>query len=122
MTKYLYEDLSEKIIGCFYNVFNELGFGFLESVYENALMIELNKININAIRQQPIEVLYKGQIVGDFRADIIVDNKIIIELKAVSKLSSIHEVQLVNYLKATEIKIGLLVNFGEKLEFRRRIF
>lgn len=119
---YLYQDLTEKIIKCFYKVHDKLGHGFLESVYENALLIELKKSNIEAKNQCLIKVYYDNNVVGDFRADILIEDKIIIELKAISSLNKINEVQLVNYLKATGIKVGLLVNFGEKLEFKRKIF
>ncbi len=122
MKSYLYEELTKKIIRCFYNVYDTLGYGFLESVYEKALMVEFENNNIKAETQKEIKVMYKDRIVGDFRADILVEDKVIIELKAVSKLMPIHEVQVVNYLKSTGIKIGLLVNFGEKLEFKRKIF
>ena len=122
MTDYLYKDLTEKIIKCFYKVYDELGFGFLESVYENALIIELQNIGLKVENQKELEVFYKGFSVGKYRSDIIVENKVIIELKSINKLSKFHEVQLVNYLKATNIEIGLLVNFGEKLNFKRKIF
>lgn len=122
MTEYLHKDLTEKIIKCFYNVFDELGYGFLESVYESALVLELNNMGLKVERQKELEVLYKGISVGKYRSDIIVEDKVIIELKAVSQLTKAHEVQLVNYLKATNIEIGLLVNFGEKLNFKRKIF
>jgi len=118
----LHKDLSEKIIKCFYTVYNELGYGFLEKVYENALCIELTRNGINFEAQKSIKVYYKNEIVGDYIADIILDNKIIIEVKAVSVLNKAHEVQIVNYLKATGIKVGLLVNFGEKLDFKRKVF
>ncbi|MBI4837967.1 MAG: GxxExxY protein [Nitrospirae bacterium] len=119
---FLYEDVTEKIIRCFYNVYDELGSGFLESVYEKALMIELEGIGLRADNQKSLNVLYKNHLVGEFKADIIVEDKIIIEIKAVNNLISQYEAQLINYLKATGIKVGLLVNFGVKLEFKRRIF
>ncbi len=119
---FLYKDLSEKIIKCFYNVFDELGSGFLESVYEKSLMIELKKNSINAVNQKGINVYYKNELVGEYKSDIIVDNKILIEIKAVNKILPIHEAQIINYLKATKIKVGLLVNFGNKLEFIRRVY
>jgi len=122
MTEYLHQDLTEKIIRCFYNVFDELGYGFLESVYESALVLELKNIGLKVESQKELEVFYKGVSVGKYRSDIIVENKVIIELKAVSQLTKAHEVQLVNYLKATNIEIGLLVNFGEKINFKRKIF
>ncbi len=120
--KILYKDLSDKVIKCFYNVYDELGGGFLESVYEKSLMIELEDMGIAAENQKSIDVYYKKKLVGDFRADIVVEEKILIEIKAVSRLLPLHEAQLLNYLKATGIRIGLLVNFGERLEFRRKIF
>ncbi len=119
---YLYEDLTKKIIKCFYKVYDELGTGFLESVYEKSLMIELKELRLKAVSQKSLDVFYKKNLVGDFKADVIVDDKIIIEIKAIAKLTSQHEAQLINYLKATGIKLGLLVNFGDKLEFKRRIF
>ena len=122
MTEYLYKDLTEKIIMCFYKVHDELGYGFVEAIYEKALIIELENIGLNVESQKDLEVFYKGTSIGNYRADIIVDDKIIIELKAVTQLLKIHEVQLVNYLKVTNIEIGLLVNFGEKLNFKRKIF
>jgi len=120
--KFLHKELTERIIRCFYNVFDELGSGFLESVYENALMIELQNNGLQSENQTKVDVYYKDQLVGDFRADLIVENKIIIEIKSVNRLLPHHEAQLINYLKATGIRIGLLVNFGEKLEFKRKIY
>jgi len=122
VNEFLYEDLSKEIINCFYKVYDELGNGFLESVYEKSLMIELKNNRLKADDQKSLNVYYKNQLVGDFKADIIVEDKIIIEIKALTKLTAQHEAQLINYLKATGIKVGLLVNFGEKLEFKRRIF
>ena len=119
---FLYEDITKRIIRCFYNVYDELGSGFLESVYEKALMIEPESIGLRADNQKNLNVSYKNHLVGEFKADIIVDDKIIIEIKAVNNLISQHEAQLINYLKTTGIKVGLLVNFGDKLEFKRRIF
>ena len=120
--KLLYEDLTEKIIKCFYKVYDALGEGFLESVYEKALMIELEDAGIKTENQRSLNVHYKGRLVGDFKADIVIEDKIVIEIKAVSRLAPQHEAQLINYLKATGLKVGLLVNFGEKLEFKRRVF
>ncbi len=120
--KYLYSDITDKIIRCFYNVFDELGAGFLESIYVKALIIELKNIGLNIESEKEIKVNYKGTIIGNSRADIVVEDKVIIEIKAISALNSQHEAQLLNYLKATGIRIGLLVNFGNKLEFKRRIY
>ena len=114
-------DLTEKVIGCAYQVYNTLGCGFLESVYEKSLVIELLKIGMSVETQKAVDVYYDEQIVGSFITDLIIDNKIIVELKAVRNLALVHEVQLVNYLTATKIPIGLLVNFGEtKVEIKRK--
>ena len=118
---FLYNDLSEKIIGCAYKVFNSLGTGFLEKVYENALMKELTNSELRVLQQHPIKVYYEGTIVGDYIADILVEKKIIVEVKAVRELSKVHETQLVNYLKATGLKVGLLINFGSEIGIRRKV-
>ena len=110
-----------KIIQCAYRVHNTLGFGFLETVYQNALVIELTKSGLNVEKEKPVKVLYENQIVGDFIADILVEETVILELKAVKELHSIHEAQLVNYLKATGIEVGLLINFGESVAIKRKI-
>ena len=119
---YLYSDTTEKIIKAFYKVYNTLGYGFLEKVYEKSMMIELKKLGLNALRQVPIKVHYDGEIVGDYYADIIVIDKVIIELKAAESLSPVDEAQLLNYLKATDIEVGLLVNFGTTPQLKRKIF
>lgn len=118
----LHKDITDKILKAFYKVYNELGFGFLEKVYENALIIELRKMGLSCIRQQPIKVHYEGNLVGEYFADIIVENCVILELKATEGIVEEHEFQLINYLKATDIEVGLLLNFGKKLEFKRKIF
>jgi GxxExxY protein len=118
----LHKELTNKIISCFYKVYNELGFGFLENVYQNALYFELLNSGFKVEAQKGIAVYYQKQLVGQYRADLIVENTIILELKAVEFLVEEHELQLINYLKATEIEIGLLLNFGKKPEFRRKIF
>ena len=113
-------DITYKINGAVFEVNRELGPGFLEKVYENALLIELKERELKAEKQVPIKVEYKGKIVGEYFADIVVENQIIIELKAVELLQKIHEAQLLNYLKATGYKIGLLVNFTHpKAEIKR---
>ncbi len=99
-----------------------LGYGFLEKVYENALMIELKSFEFDCEKQKPIKVSFKGFNVGEYFADIIVENKVIIELKAAETLVEEHEAQLLNYLRATEIEVGLLLNFGKKPQFKRQIF
>jgi len=115
-------ELTEKIIGIFYEVYNKLGYGFLEKVYENAMVIELRKAGIKAEAQLPVSVKYDGESIGEYTADILVEDKAILELKAVKTLSAEHEAQLLNYLKATEIEIGLLFNFGPKPEIRRKAY
>ena len=114
--------MSEKIIKAFYKVYNVLGYGFLEKVYVAALMMELVKMGLRARAEIPIHVYYDGQVIGEYAADIIVDDCIILEIKAAKSLSVDHEAQLLNYLKATKIEVGLLLNFGPKPEVKRRVF
>jgi len=118
----LQEEISSKVLKAYYNVYNTLGFGFLEKVYENAIIIELRKLGLHGRRQVPIKVYYDNQQVGDYFADIVVEDCIIIELKAGEALCEEHEAQLVNYLRATSIEVGFLFNFGKKPEFKRKIF
>ncbi|NLB89272.1 MAG: GxxExxY protein [Syntrophomonadaceae bacterium] len=118
---YLYSDLTEKIIGCAYKVFDKLGSGFLEKVYENALKIELEKNGFKVIQQYPIKVFYDDTLVGEYFADLLVEDKIIIELKAATELSKAHETQLINYLRSTGYQVGILINFGDKLTIRRKV-
>ncbi len=114
--------LTETVIGCAYRVYNAMGFGFLESVYEKCLLIELGKAGIRAETQKPIKVWYEGELVGDFIADVLVDDCVIVELKSVRRIIKAHEVQLVNYLVATGKEVGLLLNFGEtEVEVRRKV-
>ena len=120
--EFKYKELTEKLIQIFYKVYNNLGYGFLEKVYENAFLVEIKKAGITGIPQSPIRVLYEGEVVGEYFADILVDNRIILEIKAVKNLVLEHEAQLLNYLKATDIEIGLLLNFGLQPEFRRKAF
>jgi len=115
-------DLTEKIIGIFFDVYNELGHGFLESVYEQALGIALQQAGIEVRHQVPISVSFRGNNVGDFKADMLIDDKVLVELKAARTIDLVHEKQLLNYLRATEIEVGLLLNFGVKPEFRRLVF
>jgi GxxExxY protein len=114
------DDLTQKIIGCAYKVHNALGPGFLERVYENALRIELEKLGLDVKQQEPINVGYDGQIVGEYYADLWVDGRVVIELKAVQTLTQRHEVQLVNCLTATGIEDGLLLNFGSSVQVKRK--
>jgi len=115
------DELIRKVIGCAYAVYNKMGFGYQESVYENCLKIELRKHDFTVEFQKPIKVYYENENVGDFVADILINNALIIELKSVTKLTKIHEAQLVNYLVATGIDDGLLINFGEQeVEVKRK--
>ena len=117
-----YKNVTETVIGCAYRVYNKMGFGFLESVYEKCLLIELHKAGMDAEAQKPITVYYDDEIVGEFVADIIVNDTIILELKSVRRVVKAHEVQLVNYLVATGKPIGLILNFGEsKVEVKRKV-
>jgi len=118
----LHEEITAEIIKAFYKVYNTLGYGFLEKVYENAMMIELRNLGLNVHRQFPIKVTYEKQLVGEYFADLLVEELIIVELKAAENLCVEHEYQLVNYLKATELEVGLLLNFGKKPQFKRKIF
>jgi len=114
--------ISQKIIGCAFNVSNTLGAGFLEKVYQNALMIELSDIGLIAEKEKPITIHYKNKIVGEYYADILVNHQIIIETKAVKALNEIHQAQILNYLKATNLQLGLLINFGTpKVQIKRMI-
>ena len=117
-----HQELTRRIIGVFYEVYNELGQGFLESVYEAAMLIALREAGLKAETQVPIAVYFRGSRVGDFRADLMVENAVLLELKAARALDSSHEAQLLNYLRATEIEVGLLLNFGIKPEFKRLAF
>jgi GxxExxY protein len=117
-----HQELTRKIIGVFYELYDELGHGFLESVYEAAMLIALREAGLKAEPQMPIAVYFRGNRVGDFRADLMVENAVLLELKAARALDSSHEAQLLNYLRATEIEVGLLLNFGTKPEFKRLAF
>jgi GxxExxY protein len=114
------DDLTAKILGACFEVINELGSGFLESVYEKALLIALQERGLKAVSQTPVSVRFRGQVVGEFFADILVEDSIILELKATKALAPEHLAQVINYLKATGLETGLLINFGnQKLEYRR---
>jgi len=115
-------ELTEKIIGVFYDVYNELGYGFLESVYEESLVIVLLETCLKVERQLAIPVWFRGHQVGQFRGDILVEGKVLLELKSTRTLEAAHEAQLLHYLKSTEIEIGLLLNFGSRPQFRRLLF
>ncbi len=117
-----HEDITRQIIRAFYTVYNALGHGFLEKAYENALAIELRKMNLDVVQQAPITIYYAGQVIGEYYADLLVADTIIVEIKAVQKLVEQHEAQLLHYLKATPYEVGLLLNFGPKPDFKRRIY
>jgi len=117
-----HKELTEKIIAAAYHVYNKMGFGFLESVYEKCLLIELGKSGLKAESQKPIIVEYENEVVGEFKADVIVEDTVILELKSVRQITLAHEVQLVNYLVATGKPVGLILNFGEqKVEVKRKV-
>ena len=122
MSDLLHREVTEQIIKAFYKVYNSLGFGFLEKVYENALVLELQKRGFRVEQQKRLHVYYEGLVIGEYFADLIVEELIILELKAAETLHPAHEAQLMNYLKATEIEVGLLLNFGVKPEFKRKVF
>jgi len=117
-----HKELTEQIIKIFFTVYNTLGYGFLEKIYENAMMIEFRKAVTSAVSQSPIKVLYEDEIIGEYYADILVDDKIIVEIKATKSLALEHEAQLLNYLKATNVEVGLLLNFGPESEIKRKVF
>ena len=119
---YKHTEVTDQIIKGFYKVYNTLGFGFLEKVYENALFFELRKMGLYVEKQRQITVFYEEKEVGEYYADLVVDGKVIVELKAAEALCEEHELQLINYLKATEIEVGLLLNFGKKPELKRKVF
>jgi GxxExxY protein len=115
-------DVTEKIIGIFYDVYNELGYGFLECVYEESLVIALQEAGLTANRQIPLPVWFRGHKVGEFRADLLVENCVLLELKSARSLDPAHEAQLLHYLKSTEVEVGMLLNFGARPQFRRLLF
>ncbi len=122
MTRFPHSEITKIIIGASFEIWNELGYGFLEKVYENAMMVELGIRDVHVIQQTEIDVSYKNRIVGHYVPDLFVEKKVIVELKAEKTYKSKHEAQLLNYLKASGIQIGLLLNFGEnKVEFKRMI-
>ncbi len=120
--RYKHEELTGKILKVFYEVYNELGYGFLESVYEKAMVIALRAVRLQAEPQKAIEVWFRGARVGEFAADILVESLVLLELKAVRALEPSHEAQLLNYLRATNVEVGLLLNFGPKPQMKRFLF
>ena len=117
-----YSDVTGKVLEAFFTVYRALGYGFAEKVYENALAIEMGKCGLNFRQQSPIVVHYQGVVVGEFVADFLVEEKVLLELKAVQVLAPEHEAQLLNYLKSTTIEVGLLLNFGPKAQHIRKVF
>jgi GxxExxY protein len=115
-------EITQKIIGVFFEVYNELGHGFLESVYEKSLELALKSIGLKACRKIKIPVMFRGQNVGDFEADMMVENCVLLELKSARALDPSHEAQLLNYLRATDIEVGMLLNFGLRAEFKRMLY
>ena len=120
--RYVHSELTEKIIAVFYEVYNELGYGFLESVYEEAMFRALSSRRLDARRQVPVPVWFRGERIGDFKADLLVSDSVLVELKAARTFEPAHEAQLLNYLRATPIEIGLLLNFGPRPQIRRLAF
>lgn len=122
MQEYKHADVTELIIKAFYKVYNTLGYGFQEKVYANALAVELRKCGVEAIREAPIEVYYEGEVVGEYSADLLVANKVIVETKAKRDLIVEHEAQLLSYLKCTMYEVGLLLNFGPEPLIKRKVY
>lgn len=120
-SNYLHSDITAKCLEAFYKVYNKLGHGFLEKIYVNALSIELKKAGLSIQREYPIDVYYEGDKIGVYYSDIMINEKVIIEVKAVDVLIPAHEAQLINYLRATDIEVGLLFNFGKKPESKRKV-
>ena len=122
MVDLLHKSITDSILKVYYEVYNELGSGFLEKVYQNAMYFELIARGYKVEAQKQIKVYFKQQLVGEYIADLLVENKVIVELKACELLMNVHVAQTMNYLKATEIEVGLLLNFGEEPEFKRFIY
>jgi len=118
----LHSDITDKIIGAAYEVHGVLGQGFLEKVYENALAVELRRAGLEVEQQRPITVRYKNEVVGDYFADLVVEGAVIVELKATRSIEPVHEVQLVNYLRATRLQVGILIHFGKSVTVKRKVF
>lgn len=115
------DDLTEKIIGCFYRVYNELGWGFYEKIYEEALVVEFEEVGLKFARQVPLKVFYKKRFLGEYFADFVVED-VVVELKAIRELCGEEGRQLLNYLKAGGFRVGLVLNFGKKAEVKRRVY
>ncbi|WP_299517390.1 GxxExxY protein [uncultured Flavobacterium sp.] len=122
MTNLLHKSITDEILKAYYNVYNGLGSGFLEKVYQNSMFFELKSFGLKVEAQKQIKVYFKNQLVGDFYSDLLIEDKVIVELKATEFLMDIHTAQIINYLKATPIEVGMLLNFGEEPEFKRVIY
>ena len=118
---YKHAEITGLILKAFFNVYNSLGYGFLEKVYENAMLIELKKLGLKCSNQLPVKVYYENQVVGDYVADILVEELVVVELKAIETIAPIHETVLVNYLKGTGLEVGLLLNFGPTPQYKRKV-
>ena len=116
------EEITGKVIEIFYKVYNALGYGFLEKVYERAMMIEFNKMGLRFSNQYPVNVFYDGKVIGDYVADFLVEGMVVVEIKAIRELSRVDENQLMNYLRCTDKEVGLLLNYGEKAEIKRKVY
>ena len=122
MSNLIHSEITGKILEAFFNVYHELGYGFLEKVYENAMLIELDELGLECRSQQPISVFYNEEHVGEYFADLVVEGKVIVELKASEGFREEHEAQLINYLRATDKEVGILLNFGKKPQYKRKVF
>jgi GxxExxY protein len=122
MADLLHKKITDDILKVYFDIYNQLCYGFLEKVYQNAMYFELKNKGYKVEAQTPIKVYLKGQLIGEYYSDLLIENKVIIELKACEVLMNVHVAQLMNYLKATEIEVGLLLNFGEEAEFKRIIY
>ena len=122
MVNILHKSITDKILKVYYEVYNELGYGFLEKVYQNAMYFELKSLGYKVEAQKQIRVYYKRQLVGEYYSDLLVEDKVIVELKSTELLMNAHVAQIINYLKGTSIEVGLLLNFGEQPEFKRFIY
>jgi GxxExxY protein len=122
MTNLLHKSITDVILKVYFEVYNELGYGFLEKVYQNAMYFELQSLGYKVEAQKQIKVYFKKQLIGEYYSDLLVEDKVIVELKATELIKNVHVAQLMNYLKATPIEVGMLLNFGEKPEFKRLIY
>lgn len=122
MTSLLHKSITDAILKVYYEVYNELGYGFLEKVYQNAMYFELKSLGYKVEAQKQIKVYFKKQLVGEYYSDLLVEDKVIVELKATELIINVHVAQIMNYLKATPIEVGMLLNFGEEPEFKRIIY